>query len=177
MFRRMLTWIMAGMILMCVSLSASASQTGSIRIATTGGTVALYKVGDINGQNVCLYETYGGGILTEDDLLSANLAAWLNERAQNGHIKAADILGDAVFENLSSGLYLIAQPSTPSGQTPFEPFLLIMPWDGYVWDVNIDMEILPQTGSSGLPDVWVWSMLASAVGIGACFLCRKRVAV
>jgi len=151
-------------------------QTGSIQVETTGGTVALYKVGEINGQNICLYGEYGGGILTQDDILSANLAAWLNERVKNGQIKATDIWGDVSFDSLDPGLYLIAQPSTPSGQNPFEPFLLVMPWDGYVWDIHVDLELLPKTGESARPELWMLGMLLSAAGVGLCLFWRRRLA-
>lgn len=175
MSRRSLTSILAAWLLLFFAIPVSAEQTGSIRIETTGGTVALYKVGQINGQNICLYEEYGGAVLTQTDILSANLAAWLNENVRNGQIKATDVWGDVTFENLEPGLYLIAQPSTPSGQSPFEPFLIVMPWDGYVWEVSVDLELLPQTGESAIPQMWIYGMLLSAAGIGLCLLWRKQV--
>lgn len=160
--------------LMCFALSAAATQTGSIRIETTGGTVALYQVGQINGQSVLLTEQYGGGVVTQADILSANLAAWLYERSTNGYIKDTDISGNTQFDGLSAGLYLVAQPSTPSGQYPFEPFLITLPWDGYVWDVTIDLEQMPQTGYPDMPDMWIAALLISALGIGICWLLRKK---
>jgi hypothetical protein len=164
-------------LLLALRLPACAVQTGSIRIETTGGTVALYQVGEINGQAVRLFDAYGGGIVGEDDILSANLAAWLNERAQNGHIKDTDLWGDTLFDGLPAGLYLLAQPSTPSGQKPFAPFLIMMPWDGYMWEVTVDMEELPQTGGEAIPAMWIGSMAFSAIGIGICMLWRKKIIV
>ena len=160
-----------------MAVSAAATETGSIQIKTTGGTVGLYKVGQINGQVVRLYEEYGGGIVSEIDILSENLAGWLSERAQNGHIKDTDIWGDTLYDGLSAGLYLVTQPSTPSGQKPFAPFLIVMPWDGNMWEIVVDLEQLPQTGSSGVPDLWVWTMGASVLGIGVCMCCRKKIIV
>lgn len=176
-FRRIMTMVLCAGIIFGLALSAKASQTGSIQIKTTGGTVALYKVGQINGQSIHLYEEYGGGIVGEMDILSDNLAGWLNERAQNGHIKDTDIWGDTLFENLSPGLYLVTQPSTPSGQQPFEPFLIIMPWDGDMWEITVDLEMLPQTGSSIVPDIWILAMLLSALGVGTCIWYRKKIVV
>ena len=111
------------------------------------------------------------------DILSANLAAWLNERAQNGYIKDTDIWGDTLFDDLPAGLYLVAQPSTPSEQKPFEPFLITMPWDGYVWDITVDLEELPQTGSAGIPAVWIGGLFTSVIGIGVCLLWRNKIVV
>lgn len=177
-FRRIMAVIGFMAILLCLTVSAAATETGSIRLETTGGTVALYKVGEINGQIVCLYEEYGGGIVGPMDILSENLAAWLHERAQNGHVKDTDIRGDTIFENLSPGLYLLTQPSTPSGQEPFEPFLITLPWDGSMWDVTVNLEILPETGASENPGLWIGGMLFSAAGIGICMLIhRKRIVI
>lgn len=173
MFRRTLASMLSIGILVILAIPVAA-QTGSIRVETTGGTVALYKVGDINGQSICLHEEYGGGTLEEDDILSSNLAAWLNERVKNGHIKDTDIWGDTIFDGLEPGLYLIAQPSTPSGQNPFDPFLIAMPWDGYVWEVNVDLELLPPTGESPIPAMWVAGMIFSAAGIGVCLHIKKN---
>ena len=176
-FRRIMAMVLCAGICMFMAVSAAATQTGSIQIKTAGGTVALYQVGQINGQAVRLFEEYGGGTVGDADILSANLAAWLDERAQNGHIKDTDLWGDALFDGLLPGLYLISQPSTPSGQQPFEPFLITLPWDGYVWEINVDLEELPQTGSSGIPAFWVGGMLISIAGIGICMLWRKKVIV
>lgn len=172
MFRRTLTCILLLGCFLFLSVPASA-QTGSIKIETTGGTVALYKVGEFHTQGFLLYQEYGSGIISEDDVLSSNLAAWLYEQVGNGHIKATDIYGDALFDGLSPGLYLIAQPSTPEGQNPFDPFLLSLPWDGTVWEINIDLELLPQTGETPFFSAWGMGMLISALGIWLCFCCRK----
>ena len=177
MFRRMMVTMLSVGIFVSLIISASATQTGSIRVETNGGTVALYKVGDINGQTMRLFEEYGGGMVTEEDILSANLAAWLNEQTRNGQIKDTDLWGDTLFDGLSPGLYLLSQPSTPSGQTPFDPFLIVMPWDGYVWEINVDLELLPQTGSAGIPDIWIWTMVISTLGIGICIVCRNKIIV
>jgi len=176
MFRRMLAGVLSMGILLFLAIPAAA-QTGSIRVETTGGTVALYKVGEINGQSFNLYPEYGGATLGQEDILSANLAAWLNEQAKNGVIKATDIWGDTIFDGLEPGLYLIAQPSTPSGQSPFDPFLIALPWDGYVWEVNVDLELLPPTGESPMPDIWLAVMFLSIVGIGICMPWKRKLKI
>ena len=177
MFRRIMAMVLCTWICLAMAVSAAATETGSIQIKTTGGTVGLYKVGQINGQAVRLFEEYGGGIVSEIDILSENLAGWLSERAQNGHIKDTDIWGDTLYDGLSAGLYLITQPSTPSGQQPFEPFLIVMPWDGDMWEITVDLEMLPQTGSSIVPDIWIFAMLLSVRGIGTCIWYRKKIVV
>lgn len=174
MFRRILTCLVCVGCIIVWSIPVNAVQEGMIKVKTTGGTVALYKIGQINGQSFCLYPEYGGGNLSEDDILSSNLAAWLSEEAANGHIIAADIGGNVVFENLDAGLYLVVQPSTPSGQTPFDPFLIAIPWDGYVWQVDVDMKQLPLTGDGPLPLYAMVGMILSVMGIGWCMLYRKR---
>ena len=173
-FRRIMAMIVTVGIFMCIPLSVAALPTGSIRLKTTGGTVALYKVGEINGQVVRLYEEYGGGIISEIDILSENLAGWISERAQNGHIKDTDIWGDTLFDGLSEGVYLVTQPSTPSGQAPFDPFLITLPWDGSMWDVTVDMELMPQTGYSENPAFWMAGMLLSAAGMVICIVIRRK---
>lgn len=177
MFRRMLGCILAVGIAAVLVVSAAAAETGSIRVETTGGTVALYPVGDINGQAYRLYREYGGGTLETEDILSSNLAAWLYEEVRNGEIKASDLWGDVTFTDLAPGLYLVAQPSVPSGQTPFDPFLIALPWDGYVWEVNIDLELLPPTGESFGPYIWMIAMLASLVGLGICVHRGRKIAI
>lgn len=149
---------------------AKAAVTGSICVKTNGGTVGLYPVGDINGQAYRLYDTYGGGILEDGDILSSHLAAWLYEQAQSGQIKASDIGGEVVFSDLQPGLYLIVQPSAPSEQKTFDPFLISIPWDGYMWEVTLNLEQLPQTGEHFVPTIWLFAMAVSAAGIGICLL-------
>ena len=177
MFRRTLTSIICIAVLLCLTIPAMALQTGRIRVETNGGTVALYRVGQINGQGFLLLEAYGGGYLDQGDILSNNLAAWLNEQAKNGHIKATDVWGNAEFDDVETGLYLIAQPSTPSGQEAFAPFLVAMPWDGYVWDINLDLDQLPQTGETNAPAIWICTMLISALGIAICMQYRWKITI
>lgn len=175
MTRRILTWMVCTGLFIVWSIPVNALQEGTIRVKTTGGTVALYQIGQINGQSFCLFPEYGGGTVSESDILSANLAAWIREQAVNGRIIAADIRGNAVFENLEAGLYLLAQPSTPSGQPPFDPFLIAMPWDGYVWEVDVDLEQLPLTGDSPGHMYAFGAMGLSVLGMGLCLMWRKRI--
>ena len=59
MFRRMLTWLVCVGCIIVWSMPVKAVQKGTIKVKTTGGTVALYKIGQINGQSFCLYPEYG----------------------------------------------------------------------------------------------------------------------
>lgn len=160
--------VLAAMLFLTVPVKAA--QVGSICVKTNGGTVGLYPVGDINGQVYRLYDTYGGGILTQEDILSSNLAAWLYEQAKSGQIKASNIRGETVFTDLQPGLYLITQPSAPSGQKTFAPFLIAVPWDGYLWDIDLNLDQLPQTGERSVTTIWIFAMILSAAGLSLCYL-------
>lgn len=174
MIRRILRGIIILEAILLLAITAEATGMGSIYVKTNGGTVGLYPVGDINGQNYRLYDTYGGGALEEGDILSSNLAAWLQEQAKTGQIRATDMTGEAVFPDLQPGLYLITQPSAPSGQKPFDPFLIAIPWDGYIWDVTLNLDQLPKTGDSGVPAIWMAVMLVSGMGTGMCVLQSRK---
>lgn len=177
MFRRTLTRILSIAFVAYLVIPVGATQTGSIHVETTGGTVALYQVGEINGQSFRLWEEYGGGYVEHTDILSSNLAAWLYEQVKNGQIKATDIYGDAAFDMLNPGLYLLSQPSTPSGQDAFEPFLIAIPWDGYVWDIDLNLEQLPRTGENTMSAIWIYTMLISAAGIVIFMHNRKKIRI
>lgn len=168
--RRILTVAAVLGVALFLVLPAKATVTGSICVKTNGGTVGLYPIGEINGQSYCLYDTYGGGVLEDGDILSSNLAAWLYEQVQSGQIKASDIGGEVDFTDVQPGLYLIAQPSAPSELKPFDPFLISIPWDGYMWEVTLNLEQLPQTGEKFVPTIWLFAMAVSAVGIATCLL-------
>lgn len=167
--------------LLCVILAAapaaSAAETGSILVETTGGTVALYRVGEINGQAFVLDEGYGGGLLTLEEILSPNLARWLLGQAKSGTIKAPDICGKALFSDLEPGLYLLSQRTAPPGSNPFAPILLPIPWDGEIWDVSIapdEQYQMPITGDPHPCGSWILGIILSAMGLVICIHYGKR---
>jgi hypothetical protein len=47
-----------------------------------------------------------------------------------------------------------------------------------MWDVTVNLEMLPETGVSENPGLWICGMLFSAMGIGICMLIpRKRIVI
>ena len=167
--------MIAAVIIFSLIIPASAAETGSILVKNWGGAVALYRVGCLNGQEFWLNEEYGGGSVTLEEILSPNLALWLDSQSKAGVIKVPDLWGEVLFSELKPGLYLIAQRSAPAGQVPFEPFLVSVPWDGSQWHLRIDMEdtIQPQTDDSAQPVPMLLLMLLSGIGLIATIRQRR----
>lgn len=170
MLRRIINAIALWMVLL-LTVSAMASQLGTIQVETEGGTVALYRVGEFEQTYFRLLQSYGGRAVTFDETLTPELAEELAEIAQGGYVKAADIHGNVVFSNREPGLYLIVQRTVPDGYAPFSPFLVSLPWDGDQWEVKAQPKLegpQPLTGDSADPVPWLGSMAFSAVGILCC---------
>lgn len=174
--KRIFSILVAVMAVVLLAVPAAALETGSILVKTWGGAVALYRVGSQNGQEFWLNEEYGGGSVTLEEILSPNLAQWLDAQAKSGVIKAPDIYGEALFTDLEPGLYLLAQRSAPVGKEPFEPFLISVPWDGSQWHLRIDTEavIQPQTDDPGQPVPLFLLMLLSGIGLIATIRQRRE---
>jgi len=168
MYRRMLIFFVSFGIMLWMGLETRAAENGSILLTMRGGTAALYRVGDLNGQSLILREEYGSVPVSQEEILSPELAQRLQERGGSGLIKAADVRGEVLFSGLESGLYLVTQPSTPSGQEPFAPFLVCLPWDGGQWNVEVNLQSIPQTGDYVDPGMWWVAMTASVLGIACC---------
>ena len=171
MFRKLHTLFVCLIMVMTFPLCTNAYEAGSILVETCGGAVALYKVGNMNGQAFVLEDAYGGDSVTLEDTFSPELAAWLDAQAKSGQIKAPDICGKVLFSDLEAGLYLVAQRSAPSGSAPFAPFLVCIPWDGSLWNVSINMEDpeqQPVTEDSANPGLFLWLMALSLAGLSAC---------
>ena len=111
--------------------------------------VTLYPVATPEGQDYRMMQEYGGGKITFDDTLSGELAAWLAKKAQGGLTEKTDN-GILRFPDLQEGLYLIVQTEAEANCSPFEPFLISIPWDGSQWQVEITPlpEEVPQTGDA-----------------------------
>lgn len=171
MVKHILRAFFAAVLLLLFAIPSLAVQRGSILVETCGGAVALYRVGSVNGQNFLLSEDYGGETVTFDELLSPNLAAWLDGQSKSGQIKAADLCGKVLFSDLEPGLYLVAHRSAPAGCDPFAPFLLSIPWDGEQWDINIKLpqsELPPVTEDPANPGAWMMGVALSMLGLAVC---------
>lgn len=179
MFRRIWMGIMLISLAAVLYLPAAAVQTGTLKVRTCGGTVVLYRVGDINGMDYILRPEYGGGTVSQEDALSENLASWLDELAGPGQIKAAGMDGEVAYENLEPGLYLVAQRSAPAGCEPFSSFLLPIPWDGQIWEVSMEFQgaqMVPRTEDTKEPSIWLMAMMFSSVSL-AVLLYRGKISV
>ncbi len=121
--------------------AAPAAATGSIHLKTQE-KVALYFVGTPEGSGYRLTDSCGGGYLTFDDTLSADLAAWLSARLINTDPYR---IGSS-FNILEEGLYLVCSRDDEG----FAPFFVTIPWDGYHWNLEMDPsgEAIPQTGDT-----------------------------
>ena len=156
------------LIAVCAVLCIPAyANTGSIRIDLGGeGEVILYRVGILEREHYRLSDEHGGGEVTFDDVLRPELAAWLASRASGG-ISRETREGIAEFTGLSEGLYLAVQ----TGDGAFEPFLIILPWDGDTWNLDVKPERIsipedsPQTGDRSFVVLSGWFMAAVMIGL------------
>lgn len=183
------------------------SRTGTISVdmtyddvAVPGGTVTLYRVGDVvSDDGNYLFELgddYQGSGVVLDDLQSPEaaeaLAAWADDHGLRGTTVAIDDEGHAVFTDVELGLYLVAQHEPADGYMAIDPFLIGMPntVDGaYVYDVDATPKLelvqapeppvtpeedIPQTGDSMLPFVMVFAGGVLACGAGLALRARAR---
>ena len=147
------------------------ANSGSIRVQLDGeGEVTLYRVGVLQRENFRLSDEHGGGEVTFDDVLRPELALWLASRAKGGISRETEE-GIVVFSGLSEGLYLAVQTENCSGNEAFEPFLVMLPWDGDTWNLEVQPQILsvsedlPKTGDKGFVVLSSWIMCASMIGL------------
>ena len=177
MSRKLFCMVVATILVVSVCMAVYAAS-GTIRVDIGGiGEVTLYQVGSPEGVGHRLHTQYGGGYVTFDDLLSADLAGWLSERAKDG-IKQNTKQGIAAFHGLDEGLYLVVQTGKREGYTAFDPFLVSLPWDGDTWEVDASPKMeresgeIPQTGDAVLPVFG--TIMVCITGLTACWLWRKN---
>ena len=149
-------------------VTANAAE-GEIRVRTERACqISVTMVAKPEGTDYRLLDTYGGGLLAFDDTLSSDLAAWLTNKTQNAEGKETE-QGIAVFSGLEEGLYLVTHTG---GENPFLPFLVCIPWDGAMWQVEVTPfpEEMPQTGDEIAGSV----MLLFSSASGLLVLKRKK---
>lgn len=166
MIRKWVCVIFALVLLTGIGSPASAAQ-GSIQVETDAEGLVLYQVGMSEGTGYRLKENFGGGYLTFDDTLSRELAVWLSGRADRAE-KLLPEPGGKIFLGLNEGLYLVCCEDAEG----FAPFLVIIPWDGYYWEVDVDPSAapVPQTGDT----VGSLILAMAASGAGVMVLARRR---
>lgn len=129
--------------------------TGTIRVALydsakdkalSGGQLTLYRVAEVKRKNGDLSfeycgDFYGCGIAL-GDLTDSTLADQLLEympQGARGTTKTVDADGNAAFEDLELGLYLIVQSKASNGYAPIKPFLVSLPMaENGKWNYEVD---------------------------------------
>lgn len=178
--------------LMCVMLTAvvmvglapharAAQRTGTIRVTLDygddqvhDGEVTLYHVGQAGSGEYRLTETFGGGLIKEEDAMSPVLAKWLAETAEGeGEPRLLDADGAADFVNLEEGLYLLVQSEKTAGYVPIDPVLIPIPlegkWNIQAWPKVIDERLLsPRTGQHPAPIIGAMGLVLSGLALVLC---------
>lgn len=161
-FKKIFPLLLSAILLCSMGLTAKAAQEmpdvdriGSISVtmqdsdsgeSVPGGTLTLYKAGDIlvkNGFSFVLTDAFAGSRLDLSDVksseLAEKLAAYATEQNLSGTSVEADENGEVTFSDLETGLYLVVQTAAPEGWYAVSPFLVSVPnkgESGYVYDVN-----------------------------------------
>lgn len=185
--RRIIAFLAVIFALSSMQLSVYACADGSIQVSLrdegipiSGAEIKLYHAGIPTQTGYRLTEAFGGGMITQLDVYSPELAAWLSQGASGGAQQTTDEEGQAAFRQLEEGLYLVTQESAGNGCGLFAPFLVVIPWDGDQWDITLepkmDREIIisPETGDPGTVDHGILFMVLSGLGIMALVFGKKR---
>lgn len=181
---------MVTLALLCVLMgmvpaARAAENYGSIRVkldpqdlAVINGAVTLYQVGFPVEDGYRIAESFGGGIIRQQDADSANLAQWLAESAEeNGMTMLLDADGNAIFSELEEGLYMLVQTERIDGFYPIRPLLLTVP-EGAQWNLEVNRQPvpvvteIPKTGQSPAPFFGILGMILSSAGL---IICGKKV--
>jgi hypothetical protein len=135
------------------------SQKGEITLAlrsentaVTGGSLGLYRVGDLgeNGQVRLKADFRSAALKTDLDLESAALAQALSEEVEKenltGTVQKVSDRGTVTFENLERGVYLIKQEAASENSGDILPFLVAIPQqvdgtDVYTVDASPKVEL------------------------------------
>lgn len=166
--KKLIYLLFAGLMIMRMGMPVLA-YTGSLQVNTEENKVALYQVGSAEGSGYRLMGHHGGGYLTFDDTLSMPLADWIADHVTEKSKIQPDISGRK-FTDLEEGLYLVCCEN----EQGFPPFLVIIPWDGYHWDVEVDplKSTPPNTGDPVGTAILI--MAVSGAGI-RCLHVRKKL--
>lgn len=160
--KHLISALLALLLLLCLPLSAAAAhpvpdltRKGSITITmkykgkpVSGGTLALYRVGDVHedDRNYSFVPVKGLEALDYSDIQSPDLAKAAAKAVEEKKIAAVKTVtigssGTAEFSDLALGLYLVAQKTAASGYKMTASFLVSVPYleDGaYVYNVKAD---------------------------------------
>ena len=157
---------------MVMTLPARATEEkGSIRIIPVwggkqieGGEVSVSRVGDRTEEGFRVTDGLANWTVSEQEIFSGHWMQWLLEKAE-GKVLSCPVnqKGEAEFEELTEGLYLVQQPRPAAGFMAFSPFLLSIP-EGENWDVAAEVKVVrdgesPRTGDRHVP-------IIGAMGLG-----------
>ena len=155
------------------------ASAGTIRVTMdygiTGpkGAVALQYAAEETQGDYRLTEAFGGGVIRREDVHGPELARWLSERAGEGECLLLDADGNAVFDGLKAGLYLLTQTEAPDGWSCAAPVLIPMPLDGQ-WEVQaypktaVLLTESPKTGQHPAPLLGAMGLVLSGTGLYFC---------
>lgn len=136
--------IMLLTLLAALRLPAAALGYGSATVTLeydaqplSGVQVQLYRVGTPVEGGYLLSESFGSGFLSDTDVLLPEVTRWLAAEAKTGTLQTTDSHGSVIFPELAEGLYLVTQYGPAERTGLFDPFLIMIPWDGYIWDVQV----------------------------------------
>ena len=186
--RRILAVFAAAGLVLALRTGVSAVGMGSLtlQLAKDGtpvpdAAVAVYRVGTAAVGGYRLTEDFGGGFISEADVLYPQLIEWLAAETGGQALRRnTDSQGQVYFGSLEEGLYLVVQEGRAGETWAFEPFILILPWDGTVWDITAAPkmeyreEFTPQTSDPGSLERGLWGMLLSGLALAALGIRRKR---
>ena len=166
--------------------AAGAVGPGSLRVGLkeggdpiSGVRVLLCKAGAPVEGGYLLEEEFGGGFVTEVDVMLPALAQWLGEKGRSYRTEITDTEGIAAFYGLEEGLYLVKQEENGGTSLSFTPFLITIPWDGNMWEITASPKMdrsyapMPDTSDPGIVDAGFWGMAAAAFGLTAMLASRK----
>lgn len=141
-------------------------RLGSISVTMTyqgepvsGGSLLLYRVADVAENNGDYFFRYVEALADCDipltDLtaqVAEDLAEVVEDQGLRGSVAQISKIGQATFDGLEIGLYLLVQKKAASGYNDVAPFLVAVPNrenETYVYDVNaspkVDLEPAPTT--------------------------------
>lgn len=188
MFRKLRMLLLAGAVVLSVSIPAEAMQwEGTIQVSldagelpVTNGAVTLYQAGVPVDGGYRLLEAFGGGLVKKEDACSDTLAQWLAEAAgEDGKTVYLDVEGDVTFTNLQDGLYLVVQTERMDGFHVIAPFLTELgPENGRWVHAQPKTEPIiwenPQTGQPIMPLLGAMGMVVSGVALYLCVDSRRK---
>lgn len=179
--RRLMCIVLMAAVLSGNVLQAQAAEwRGSIHVTLEygqepiQGSVTLYRVGEETPDGYRLLESFGGGMIRQEDGQSPALAQWLAESAgDGGEARILDADGTACYTDLEQGLYLLMQPQPPEGYLAVSPFLIPVPYDG-LWNMTAYPKTQrvvtesPKTGQHPAPIIGAMGMVLAGMGILMC---------